>query len=72
MDSPTRASQHMELSSTAKSITSDGKMLVHLIASKSRVAPTKQTTIPRLELCARCAVSKISASCQASFEIKSD
>ncbi|GFX03755.1 hypothetical protein TNCV_2113271 [Trichonephila clavipes] len=27
-----------------KSITSDGKMLQHLIASKSRVAPTKQTT----------------------------
>ncbi|GFU36785.1 hypothetical protein TNCV_365501 [Trichonephila clavipes] len=25
-----------------KSITSDGRMLVHLIASKSRVAPTKQ------------------------------
>ncbi|GFY12396.1 integrase catalytic domain-containing protein [Trichonephila clavipes] len=30
-----------------KSITSDGRMLVHLIASKSRVAPTKQTTIPQ-------------------------
>ncbi|GFU60499.1 uncharacterized protein TNCV_2197461 [Trichonephila clavipes] len=47
-----------------KSVTSDGRVLVHRIVSKSRVAHTKQTTIPRLELCA---VSKISASCQASF-----
>ncbi|GFW80157.1 hypothetical protein TNCV_460651 [Trichonephila clavipes] len=35
-----------------KSVTSDGRVLVHAIASKSRVAPTRQITIPRLELCA--------------------
>ncbi|GFS91542.1 integrase catalytic domain-containing protein [Trichonephila clavipes] len=42
-----------------KSITSDRKMLVHLIASKSRVTPTKQTTIPRLELCAAVLLAKL-------------
>ncbi|GFX22898.1 integrase_H2C2 domain-containing protein [Trichonephila clavipes] len=42
-----------------KSITSDGKMLVHLIASKSRVSPTKPTTIPRLELCAAVLLAKL-------------
>ncbi|GFY26302.1 integrase catalytic domain-containing protein [Trichonephila clavipes] len=42
-----------------KSITSDRKMIVHLIASKSRVAATKQTTIPRLELCAAVLLAKL-------------
>ncbi|GFX13010.1 integrase catalytic domain-containing protein [Trichonephila clavipes] len=42
-----------------KSVTSDGRALVHLIASKSRVAPTKQTTIPRLELCAVVLLAKL-------------
>ncbi|GFV73429.1 integrase catalytic domain-containing protein [Trichonephila clavipes] len=42
-----------------KSITSDRKMFVHLIASKSRIAPTKQTTIPRLELYAAVLLAKL-------------
>ncbi|GFU96986.1 integrase catalytic domain-containing protein [Trichonephila clavipes] len=42
-----------------KSVTSDGRVLVHLIASKSRVSPTKQTTIPRLELCATVLLAKL-------------
>ncbi|GFX02960.1 integrase catalytic domain-containing protein [Trichonephila clavipes] len=42
-----------------KSVTSDGRVLVHLIASKSPVSPTKQTTIPRLELCAPVLLAKL-------------
>ncbi|GFX86894.1 integrase catalytic domain-containing protein [Trichonephila clavipes] len=42
-----------------KSVTSDGRVLVHLIASKSRVALTKQTMVPRLELCAAVLLAKL-------------
>ncbi|GFW69843.1 integrase catalytic domain-containing protein [Trichonephila clavipes] len=41
-----------------KSVTSDGRVLVNLIASKSRAAATKQT-IPRLELCAAVLLAKL-------------
>ncbi|GFS80309.1 integrase catalytic domain-containing protein [Trichonephila clavipes] len=42
-----------------KSVTSDGRVLVHLIASKSRIVPTKKTTIPRLELRAAVLLAKL-------------
>ncbi|GFX66620.1 integrase catalytic domain-containing protein [Trichonephila clavipes] len=42
-----------------KSVTSDGWVLLHLIASKSRVAPIKQATIPRYELCAAVLLAKL-------------
>jgi len=34
-----------------RSVARDGSVYVHLYTSKSRVAPMKATTIPRLELC---------------------
>ncbi|GFY22376.1 integrase catalytic domain-containing protein [Trichonephila clavipes] len=42
-----------------KSVVSDGRVIVHLIASKSRVVTTKQTTIPRFELCAAVLLAKL-------------
>ncbi|GFS77561.1 integrase catalytic domain-containing protein [Trichonephila clavipes] len=53
-----------------KSVTSDGRVLVHLIASKSRVAPIKQTRIPRLELCAAVLLAKLVHRVKQALKIK--
>ncbi|GFS66878.1 integrase catalytic domain-containing protein [Trichonephila clavipes] len=43
----------------ARSINPDGEIKVKLIASKSRVSPIKQVTMPRLELCSAVLLAKL-------------
>lgn len=47
----------------------DGKITCHLIASKSRVAPLKQVTIPRLELAAAELLSQLMYSVRQAMEL---
>ncbi|GFY29738.1 integrase catalytic domain-containing protein [Trichonephila clavipes] len=43
----------------ARSINPDGEIKVKLVASKSRVSPVKQVTMPRLELCSAVLLAKL-------------
>ncbi|XP_065082353.1 uncharacterized protein LOC135704779 [Ochlerotatus camptorhynchus] len=43
----------------ARSVDSQGNVAVHLLASKSRVAPLKRVSLPRLELCAADLAAKL-------------
>jgi len=50
------------------SIARDGRVYVHLYTSKSRVAPMKTTTIPRLELCGAVILSELVVEVQAELQ----
>ena len=54
----------------ARCLNNLGNIVVHLISSKTKVAPVQQLTLPRLELCAATLLARLMKSVQKSLKLK--
>lgn len=55
-----------------KSQLSDGEVIIRQILSKTRVAPLKRVTLPRLELCGAHLLAQLVSYCSSIFKDKGD